>query len=66
MAGPWGASDSDTDTAGAGSGRLLLASSELAGAATRLFYLSEEAKEGRDAFLEKRPNRMRQLPRSKL
>ena len=40
--------------------------SELAGAATRLFYLSEEAKEGRDAFLEKRPNRMRQLPRSKL
>jgi naphthoate synthase len=28
---------------------------ELAGNATLLFYMSEEAKEGRDAFLEKRP-----------
>ena len=31
----------------------------LAGHATRLFYLSEEGKEGRDAFLEKRPARCR-------
>jgi naphthoate synthase len=28
---------------------------ELAGHATQLFYMTEEAKEGRDAFLEKRP-----------
>lgn len=40
--------------------------SELAGTATRLFYLSEEAKEGKRAFLEKRPPRFRELPMSKL
>ena len=28
---------------------------ELAGNATMLFYMSEEAQEGRDAFVEKRP-----------
>ena len=40
--------------------------SELAGAATRLFYLSEEAREGKRAFLEKRPPRFRELLSSKL
>ena len=40
--------------------------SELAGAATRLFYLSEEAAEGKRAFLEKRPPRFRELLSSKL
>ena len=40
--------------------------SELAGAATRLFYLSEEAAEGKRAFLEKRPPRFRALLSSKL
>lgn len=39
---------------------------ELAGAATRLFYLSDEAKEGKRAFLEKRPPAFRQVPSSKL
>ena len=38
----------------------------LAGHATRLFYLSEEGKEGKNAFLEKRPARFRELPTSKL
>ena len=40
--------------------------SELAGCATRLFYLSEEGKEGRNAFMQKRPPDFRQLPTSKL
>lgn len=35
--------------------------SQLAGEATRLFYQSEEGKEGRDAFLEKRTPRFRQV-----
>lgn len=39
---------------------------ELAGAATRLFYMSEEAKEGKRAFLEKRPPQFRKLPTSRL
>lgn len=39
---------------------------ELAGNATRLFYLSAEGKEGRDAFLQKRPPQFRSLPTSKL
>ncbi|KAG5192737.1 putative naphthoate synthase [Tribonema minus] len=41
-------------------------SMQLAGNATRLFYLSEEGKEGRDAFLAKRPARFRAVPTSKL
>jgi naphthoate synthase len=36
---------------------------ELAGNATLLYYLSEEAKEGRDAFLEKRPPDFARFPR---
>jgi len=40
--------------------------SELAGCATKLFYLSEEGKEGKKAFLEKRPPQFRQIPTSKL
>ncbi len=36
---------------------------ELAGNATALFYMSEEAKEGRDAFLEKRPPDFNKFPR---
>ena len=36
---------------------------ELAGNSTGLFYLSEEAKEGRDAFLEKRRPDFRRFPR---
>jgi len=36
---------------------------ELAGNATGLFYLSEEAREGRDAFLEKRRPDFRRFPR---
>ena len=36
---------------------------QLAGDATMLFYLTEEAKEGRDAFLEKRPPDWSKLPR---
>jgi naphthoate synthase len=39
---------------------------ELAGNATRLFYLSEEGKEGKNAFMEKRRPRFRDLPSSKL
>ncbi|CAM9641130.1 unnamed protein product [Chrysoparadoxa australica] len=39
---------------------------QLAGNATRLFYLSQEGKEGRNAFLEKRPPRFRDLPQSRL
>ncbi len=38
---------------------------ELAGNATLLFYMTEEGREGRDAFLEKRPpefNRFKRLP----
>lgn len=38
----------------------------LAGQATRLFYLSEEGKEGRDAFVKRRPPRFREVPTSKL
>ncbi len=34
-----------------------------AGEATRLAYMTDEAKEGRDAFLEKRPPRYDQFPR---
>lgn len=36
---------------------------ELAGNATALFYMSEEAREGRDAFLEKRPPDFNKFPR---
>jgi naphthoate synthase len=36
---------------------------QLAGDATMLFYLTEEAKEGRDAFLEKRPPDWSKFPR---
>jgi naphthoate synthase len=36
---------------------------ELAGNATLLFYMSEEAKEGRDAYLEKRPPDFSAFPR---
>jgi len=36
---------------------------ELAGNATALFYSTEEAQEGRDAFLEKRPPDFRRFPR---
>lgn len=39
---------------------------QLAGNATRLFYMSEEGKEGRDAFMSKRPPAFRKLPNSKL
>ena len=35
---------------------------ELAGNATLLFYMTEEAQEGRDAFLEKRAARLRAVP----
>lgn len=36
---------------------------ELAGNATLLFYMTEEAQEGRNAFLEKRPPDFRKFPR---
>jgi naphthoate synthase len=36
---------------------------ELAGNATLLYYMSEEAREGRDAFLEKRPPDFSRFPR---
>jgi len=36
---------------------------QLAGDATLLFYLTEEAKEGKQAFLEKRPPNFRKFPR---
>ncbi len=36
---------------------------QLAGDATLLFYLSEEAQEGRDAFVEKRPPDFSRFPR---
>lgn len=36
---------------------------ELAGTTTSLFYMSEEAREGRNAFLEKRPPDFRKFPR---
>ena len=36
---------------------------ELAGNTTALFYMSEEAREGRDAFLDKRPPDFRKFPR---
>jgi naphthoate synthase len=39
---------------------------QLAGQATRLFYMSDEAKEGKAAFLAKRPADFRDMPGSKL
>jgi naphthoate synthase len=36
---------------------------QLAGDATMLFYMTEEAKEGRDAYLEKRPPDFSRFPR---
>jgi naphthoate synthase len=36
---------------------------QLAGDATMLFYMSEEAQEGRDAFLERRPPDFTRFPR---
>ena len=36
---------------------------QLAGDATLLYYLTEEAKEGRDAFLEKRKPDFQKFPR---
>lgn len=36
---------------------------ELAGNATALFYMTDEAQEGRDAFLEKRPTDFNKFPR---
>ena len=39
---------------------------ELAGLATRMFYLSEEGKEGRNAFNMKRPPAFRAVPTSRL
>lgn len=36
---------------------------ELAGNATLLFYMTEEAKEGKEAFLEKRPPNFKDFPR---
>ena len=36
---------------------------ELAGNATLLFYMSEEAQEGRNAFLEKRQARLQRFSR---
>ncbi|MDP9007006.1 MAG: enoyl-CoA hydratase-related protein, partial [Actinomycetota bacterium] len=36
---------------------------QLAGDATLLFYLSEEAQEGRDAFVQKRPPDFSRFPR---
>ena len=36
---------------------------ELAGNATALFYTTQEAQEGRDAFLEKRPTDFSKFPR---
>jgi naphthoate synthase len=36
---------------------------DLAGNATLLYYLSEEAKEGKNAFLEKRRPNFKQFPR---
>lgn len=38
----------------------------LGGHLTRLFYLSQEGKEGRDAFLEKRPPEFHKIPQSRL
>jgi len=36
---------------------------QLAGDATLLYYMSEEAQEGRDAYLEKRPPDFTRFPR---
>jgi naphthoate synthase len=36
---------------------------ELAGNATLLYYMSQEAQEGKNAFLEKRPPRFSKFPR---
>ncbi len=49
------ASNADTDG--------LAGIQELAGNATALFYMSEEAQEGRDAFLEKRPTDLQRFRR---
>ena len=38
----------------------------LAGMTTRLFYLTDEGKEGRNAFLAHRPPKFRDIPMSKL
>ena len=38
----------------------------MGGHITRLFYMSDEAKEGRDAYLEGRPPQFRKIPQSKL
>eukprot|EP00802_Teleaulax_amphioxeia_P014985 Tamp_15065.p1 GENE.Tamp_15065~~Tamp_15065.p1 ORF type:complete len:306 (-),score=65.51 Tamp_15065:655-1572(-) len=39
---------------------------ELAGQATRLYYLSEEGKEGRNAFMQRRPPAFRSIPSARL
>eukprot|EP00587_Corethron_hystrix_P012030 CAMPEP_0113299184 /NCGR_PEP_ID=MMETSP0010_2-20120614/1318_1 /TAXON_ID=216773 ORGANISM="Corethron hystrix, Strain 308" /NCGR_SAMPLE_ID=MMETSP0010_2 /ASSEMBLY_ACC=CAM_ASM_000155 /LENGTH=116 /DNA_ID=CAMNT_0000152363 /DNA_START=55 /DNA_END=405 /DNA_ORIENTATION=+ /assembly_acc=CAM_ASM_000155 len=39
---------------------------QLAGQATRMFYLSEESVEGKKAFMERRAPRFRELPSSRL
>jgi naphthoate synthase len=36
---------------------------QLAGDATLLYYMSDEAQEGRDAYVEKRPPDFRKFPR---
>ena len=38
----------------------------MGGHITRLFYMTDEAKEGRDAYLERRAPEFRKIPQSKL